>query len=487
MNNVKRKKIFFRADGNSEIGLGHLFRSSALAGMLNQEYTCILVTRCDVESLSKDIKSAFSQIISVPVQDYWLEAQNFDVIASKEDLIVLDGYCLDSNYQKVLVNKGFELFAIDDIHAYQFQSRVIINSSGGITPFDYHSLPSTQYYLGPHYALLRNSFLQAVKHRRKSITDKNCFICFGGADPQNMTLEILQTKEFLNCSLFECFHVVVGNAYKYKAELDDFSKKHKNIFIHYAISTEEMVSVMSQCSYAICSPSTVVYEYLSVGGIVFLEQIADNQKDVINYLTQVGLAFPLHNLNNITKEQIESAFNRGAFYFDGKSGERFKKLFQKFFEAKQLTIRKAEMQDIEQCYKWANDPEVRKQSYKQDEISYAEHISWFTQKLNDRDSYYYILEIDREPVAQIRFQVSDGEVLLGYLAGSSIRSKGLGTAILGKGIEAFIYDYGKPAKIVGYVKETNIASQRSFERMAFFKEKTINYPDSFKYTLTYGV
>jgi hypothetical protein len=90
------------------------------------------------------------------------------------------------------------------------------------------------------------------------------------------------------------------------------------------------------------------------------------------------------------------------------------------------------------------------------------------------------------PVAQIRFQVSGNEAVLGYLAAASIRSKGLGTTILGKGIEQFVKDYQQPVHIIGYVKRNNLPSQRSFERVAFSKEDTDAYLDSYKYTMIYG-
>jgi RimJ/RimL family protein N-acetyltransferase len=277
--------------------------------------------------------------------------------------------------------------------------------------------------------------------------------------------------------------VVIGNAYQYKAELEVFAEGRKNIKVHHAVSPSEMVSIMQQCSFAICSPSTVVYEYLSVGGIVFLEQIADNQKDVIRYFTEEGMAFPLTQVGRLSEENIQQSFAKQAAYFDGGSGERFRKLFRQYFESKNLSIRKVNEQDLDRCYEWVNDPQVRAQSYNQSSISLQEHTAWFRNKLNDSNSYFYILELNGEPVAQIRFQVSGNEAVLGYLASDQIRSKGLGTTILSKGVDAFTKDYSKAIQIIGFVKKTNIPSQRSFERLAFEKEEATEYPDSYKYTM----
>ena len=173
----ENQTIVFRADGGSEIGLGHLIRSSALAHMLNNEFNCILATRCNIDSLLQTFKTSFSKIISLPDQDYDKEPQLLIETFSEENLIILDGYNFDSQYQESLVRKGFDLFSIDDIHAFQFHSKIIINHAGGISPLDYKTLPFTQFYLGPRYSLLREPFLEAAKHRRNSVNDNNCFIC----------------------------------------------------------------------------------------------------------------------------------------------------------------------------------------------------------------------------------------------------------------------------------------------------------------------
>jgi UDP-2,4-diacetamido-2,4,6-trideoxy-beta-L-altropyranose hydrolase len=476
--------IIFRADGNNKMGLGHIVRSSALAEILKDNYHCILATRCRLDPLLKEMRSVFAEIISLAEVDYPEEARTFCQISSNENLVVLDGYHFDDVYQRELRQQGFDIFSIDDIHAFPFFSKIIINHSGGFAPLHYRSLPSTQFYLGPGYALLRRPFLEAAKSRRNEITDSNCFICFGGADPGNQTMKVLQDADIRKH--FTKIHVVIGNAYQYKAELDAFVKDQSEIVVHHAISPSDMVVIMKECSYAICSPSTIVYEYLSVGGIVFLQQIADNQKDVIGYFVNEGMAFPLNQLGNIANSAIVSSFAKQRMYFDGKQDQRLRKCFDQYFESRTLSIRSAAEQDLEISYYWANEPEVRAQSYNQSSISLEEHAAWFHNRLKDVHSYFYILEQNKIPVAQIRFQVSNNEAVLGYLAGKSIRSKGLGTAILGKGIEAFVRDYGKPVDITGYVKKTNLPSQRSFERLAFVKEEATTYPDSFKYTMHYG-
>jgi UDP-2,4-diacetamido-2,4,6-trideoxy-beta-L-altropyranose hydrolase len=479
------RKIYFRADGDSRMGLGHLFRSSALAEMLTSDYECILVTKCRIEEVINELKKSFDDLILLEGMQVEKEVSFLQKLNVDQSLIVLDGYHFDSKYQELLVEKSFDIFCIDDIHAYQFYSKVIINHAGGLSFKDYKATPSTQFYLGPQYALLKKPFLEAARKRRVYVTDNNCMICFGGSDPGNKTLEVVEKIKLTHGS-FDHLHIITGSGYLHKEALEKIIRNDQKMTWHQSLSATEMIQVMQQCSYAICSPSTIVYEYLSVGGIVFLEQIADNQKDVIQYLTEERIAFRLEDIEKLSEIEIKYAFEKSAQYFDGCSGERLKKVFRQHFDAKDLKVRRVESGDEQVIFEWANDLEVRRQSYNQQVIQWSSHQDWFQKKLIDKKSYYYIFEMNSKPVAQIRFQVSGDEAILGYLAGNSIRSKGLGTSILAKGIEALIKESPKPLKIVGYVKKSNIASQRSFEKLSFLKEDANDYLDSYKYTIIYG-
>jgi len=111
----KEKKIIFRADGSSKIGLGHLIRSSALADVLKEEYTCILVTRCKIPSLLQTLKSTFTEIIQLPENDYQTETQTITKGLSNSELIILDGYFFDEAYQKNLADLGFSFICTDNL------------------------------------------------------------------------------------------------------------------------------------------------------------------------------------------------------------------------------------------------------------------------------------------------------------------------------------------------------------------------------------
>lgn len=61
--NLTRKKIYFRADGNSKIGLGHIYRVYSLIQILNYYFNCIFITKYNEKSLL----DKFSQIASIEI------------------------------------------------------------------------------------------------------------------------------------------------------------------------------------------------------------------------------------------------------------------------------------------------------------------------------------------------------------------------------------------------------------------------------------
>lgn len=478
-------KVYFRADGNSQIGLGHIVRCGALAEMIKSDFESILFTRCNIAAIIEEAKQRFSTVIQfeegIKLEE---ELNQFAGRLSGEDIVVLDGYQFGEVYHERILAKSVSLVCIDDVHAYSFKSSVIINSAGGIKPSDYSALPQTQFFLGPAYSLLRKPFFEKAAIRKNTPHNKNIFICLGGADPKNATLETLQFVTRLN--KFEKYYVVVGGGYLHLQQLQNYINENRpNVSLSTGVSATQLANIMGECAYAVCSPSTVSYEYMTVGGIIYLKQITDNQQDMIRYLVKEGFAFLVGDAGIITEQEEQKSLKKQAAIFDGKAGQRLKSVFEKIALAKKINSRKMERADMMLCYQWANDPAIRAQSFNTNPIVLSDHQAWFETKLSDNQSFYYIFELAGKPFAQVRFQVSNSTAVLSYLVDKNYRNKGLATSILSKGIEAFINEFRNKIEIVGYVKFTNIASQRSFEKLNFYKKEAQEYDASYKYILQY--
>jgi len=241
-------------------------------------------------------------------------------------VLVLDGYQFGTAYQRQVIVPEIKLVCIDDIHAYHFLANVIINHSGGIGVDKYSAEPYTKFYLGPQYALLRAAFRNRPTAGNSSDNQK-AFICLGGSDPTNSTLRVLELC--LHHYPTYSFDIVIGAAYGHRRQLVKFIETSAaNVQLHNNLCDEAMADLMAASTFGITSPSTVSFEYLSVGKTLYLLQTADNQADIYDYYLKSNLAFSL--LDTFPLEdarQIADSLQRRKTLFDGQMQRRYLQLF----------------------------------------------------------------------------------------------------------------------------------------------------------------
>ena len=314
-----KQKVIIRADGNTQIGLGHTIRSLALADMLKEHFDCTFATRFLSPHIELEVNKVCNNIIKLPeTENDHLE--KFLSLLSGNEIVVLDNYFYSTDYQKSIKDKGAKLVCIDDIHDKHFVADVVINHAGSSRAEDYSIENYTKLYLGFKYALLRRSFLET----KSTIQDNNnVLICLGGADPNNDTLRVLDFAT-RKCPIYN-YHVVTGNAFMHKKELECYAEKNDTIALYTSLNESEMCSLMQHCSKAICSPSTVSMEYLcSTNGELYLNRIADNQIDLYNFYTNNEIGMDISQFI-----QPKSSFNTSLIkdLFDGKQKDRIINIF----------------------------------------------------------------------------------------------------------------------------------------------------------------
>ena len=72
-----------------------------------------------------------------------------------------------------------------------------------------------------------------------------------------------------------------------------------------------------------------------------------------------------------------------------------------------LFLRKVTENDMLMLFKWANDPDVRKNAFHSETITLEEHTNWFNKLIMDDSQYQYILMCDDIAVGQIRLSVEN--------------------------------------------------------------------------------
>lgn len=464
-----RTKVYFRVDALSHMGRGHLVRSLALADILKEHFSCVFLSKINDDSISEIISSAGFKYVAVPFHLNGVnEAKWININFLKgEEILVLDGYQFDFDYQQELKPNAGKIICIDDIHDTHFLADAIINHAGGIQPEDYSREENCQLFLGLDYLILRPEFF-AKKQDNISKKPKinNVMICLGGEDPNNETIQVLakceSVSEIKNCQ------VIIGSGYRHKDELEAFiGKSSMDIEILHQLSAKQMVEVMQKCDTAICSPSTVSLEYLFLKGNLFLHQIADNQKYVLKYLLENKLAFPLNKLGKIKEKELKKALENQAIIIDGKSSIRLLKIFESLEKEMFCKLRKATFDDMYTYFVWANEKETRLQSLNSKPIVFSEHYNWFSEKIVSKKTFLYVLEYKKDVAGQIRFDVENEIATISYSIDKEYRGRGLGKVLIKKGIEQLIQETPTIKLVQGYVKNNNQPSIHTFKKLGF--------------------
>lgn len=470
-------KLYIRADGNSQIGLGHLIRCFALANMVKDNFEVSFVSKEIPEQTKIEFENSFA------VKKIDNEKDFLDLVKSN-DTVLLDGYNFDTDYQKEIKNKNCNLICIDDLHDKKYEADLIINHAPGIKAENYNSNLFTQFALGTGYALLRPEFIeQALKERQINRIEK-VFICFGGADMNNLTESVL--KQVLNFTEFTKIIVVTGSAYIHKDKLNLLTSSDTRIEHLHSVDSKKMCKLMSGSDLAIVPSSGILLEALACGCKVISGMTADNQKYVYsNYLmTEAFMDAKMFEDENVSTA-IDKAINNsthGKKIIDGKSKERLSKLFNQIVLKNTVSLKKATIEDLQTTYEWAADPIVRAFSFSKHEISFEEHSSWFTKKISDENCLYLIAEMNGEKIGSIRFDLNNNEAIISYLIAPKFHGKGLGLIILTNGLHFLQNEIQKSSlnvkNVIGFVMEENIPSVKAFERLGF--KKTIE-EDKIKY------
>ncbi|GAB2562929.1 UDP-2,4-diacetamido-2,4,6-trideoxy-beta-L-altropyranose hydrolase [Spirosoma areae] len=338
-------KLLFRADGNAEIGLGHVMRCLALANMLKGSFSMRFAL---VEPAPEVCSLLNEQGVSVSKLTDSDSRAGFLSLIEPDELVVLDGYSFDALYQEEIRSHARKLIYIDDLsRAYQVAD-VVINHAGGVSETAYKAAAYTQFCLGPHYALLRPEFLRPSLPATGPSQAGPIFVSMGGGDLFNTSLQVLEAIQEAGISL--PVHVVLGPFHPDRAAIDAFQKQLPNLAILQNLTARQMVDEIQQCSLAITACSTIAYEVCAVNRPLIAVVTADNQARLAQFLSEEKLAIsvnfprllsrlsPSMELQTALKLEImlfqfssdtvtETLVNQRRF-FDGRSPERFRALFR---------------------------------------------------------------------------------------------------------------------------------------------------------------
>lgn len=273
-NQTRTKPLaIFRFEASKEIGAGHAIRSSVLADALVEKgWKCQIVT-----------KEESYQMIPALARFQRIDPDLFDWTPVSCDLLIVDNYALDVNYEKRFRAFAKKILVIDDLKR-QHDCDFLVDFNYGRKKSDYHSLvpQNCQLFIGNKYVFIRSLFaekrLEALKKRRATTKIERILISMGGGDFQNT---IVKALELIKRSRFTGhIDIVLGFREPKQNIVRTYVQTHQisNCTFHV---NPNMIDLMMKTDLAIGAGGTSVWERCCLGLPQMIFQIVDNQEIIL--------------------------------------------------------------------------------------------------------------------------------------------------------------------------------------------------------------
>lgn len=335
------KTLLIRADGNANIGAGHIMRCMSIG---------IAARKAGIKVIFVTADESFISILEANQFEVFILNSNYEkmeeelhvllpVLNEKNpDIILLDSYYVTYDYMNEL-RKYAKLVYIDDVLSFSYPVDVLINYNIYAKEEDYRKLYIHErvphLLLGGTYVPLREEFQTGKTITvKKDVTD--IMFSAGGADPERIAIRFVEkaiSKKELNDVNF---HIVLGSFEPDKEEIEKISKIKNNIKAH--SNVKRMSDLMWQCDLAVSAAGSTLYELCACGVPTITYVLADNQLQGAKEFSNRGIMINagddrkesdvVINIMEAIERIIVSVDRRkqmqknGLYYIDGKGAEK---------------------------------------------------------------------------------------------------------------------------------------------------------------------
>ncbi len=212
---LRQPRVLFRVDGSASVGMGHVFRSLAIADALrglSRADIAFLMSADHTEGLVTVSRAGYAvRVVGDRKEETYLE----HIRDFAPAILINDLPALESSYLTSLSHLGAATVnlvdTIDDLETTEHYAQVIVSvmNDEGETP--------EGFYGGPRYAILRDHFRgQAAKEVRED--PRLVLLSFGGSDPQGLTLKAARALAALDSTVEVV--AVAGPAFSFRREFE---------------------------------------------------------------------------------------------------------------------------------------------------------------------------------------------------------------------------------------------------------------------------
>lgn len=502
--------ILFRCDASLSIGSGHVMRCRTLARELQRrgaavtflcrrqpgELIALLEQEFRVLALPEQPLAASDGLEGRELYGAWLgcsqatdAAQCLEALAragiTSASWLVTDHYGLDASWEaQLLAGLAPKLLVIDDLADRPHQADLLLDQNffGEATEQRYQGLvpPQCRQLLGPHYALLGPEYAQLHPLVPPRTELRRVLVFFGGVDPANLTGRALEA--LLDPALADlAVDVVLGRQSPHRQVVEELVARRPHTTLHGPLPS--LAGLIARADLAIGAGGATTWERACLGLPSLVVAIAANQLPFAQALDQAGHLQLLGDGASVTVEQIRSALLAriaepyadvgGHDLTDGWGASRLSMAMLGPQGA--ISLRRASAADEALLLHWANDPEMRANSFSPEPIDPADHHHWFQSGQASPNRLQWIAKTaDGCPIGQIRFDrepasTEDGasEATVDLSLDPCARGQGLAVKLVRLGLQKMEQHWGPATDAVAEVLPSNSASNACFARAGF--------------------
>lgn len=301
--------LMIRADANVEIATGHVMRCLALAqGWRDQGGEVVFVMADSTAAIEKRLKTEAIRIYRIEAESGSgrdMELTRSLAAEKSAAWMVIDGYGFGAGYQQGLKAAGQHVLFVDDYgHATHYSADLILNQNAHAEEGLYrHREVDTKLLMGPQYALLRREFARWRKWKREIAAIGNkLLITFGGSDPENFTLRVLEALQSSSLDGLEAAVVVGGNNPHLKSL--EQAVGHRADRLRLIRDASNMPELIAWADCAVAAAGATCWEMCFLGLPVLLVDLAPNQLPTARRLDELGAGSYLGNPKNVSSSAI---------------------------------------------------------------------------------------------------------------------------------------------------------------------------------------
>ena len=271
---LRQPRVLFRVDGSTAMGMGHVYRSLAIADALRE------LSRADIAFLMSADHTDGLQTVSrrgYPVRvvgDGRLENYLEHIRDFSPAILINDLPTVEAAYMKALSQVGATTVNLvdtpEDLEAAEHYGQVIVSvmNQDRETP--------EGFYAGPAYAILREQFRGRTKDVREK--PRTVLLSFGGSDPQGLTLKAARALESLDPAVEVV--AVAGAAFSYGKELEALLKTlHRPVRV-INDAAGHISELMLDADVMVGSGGMSVYEIAALGtpGVILGQNVREDRR-----------------------------------------------------------------------------------------------------------------------------------------------------------------------------------------------------------------